>query len=174
MTEYPLMDMIAATTIFAAMVRGIWIGLVREGLSLAAIGLCTIVTRLFVDPLTVQLTEITSGEISGKTAVWISGVLLVVATILVCGVIAKVIRKGVQLAGHGWADRAGGGALGIAEGSIVAAVLVMIAVWLVGTDHPATKDARSVEIVAEWRAANMSAGLGDVLPSVASQGDGFK
>ena len=37
MNELPLVDMIAATVVFAAMVRGIWIGLVREGLSLAEI-----------------------------------------------------------------------------------------------------------------------------------------
>ena len=59
MSDLPLMDIIAGTVIFAALIRGLFIGLVREGLSLAAIGICTIVTRLFVDPLTIQLTELT-------------------------------------------------------------------------------------------------------------------
>ena len=147
MNELPLIDMVAAAVVFAAMVRGIWIGLVREGLSLAAIALCTIVTRLFLDGFTIQLTEWTGGELTGKTATWIAGVLLVMATILLCGVIARVMRKGVELAGLGWADRVGGGALGLAEGTLVAAVIVMITVWLVGPDHPSTNDARSVALV---------------------------
>ena len=173
MSELPLIDLIAGTVIFAAVVRGIWIGLVREGLSLAAIGLCTIVTRLFIDPVSVQITELTSGEITGKAAVWIAGVLLVMATILFCGVVARVMRKGIVFAGLGWADRAGGGALGLAEGTIVAAVLVMIALWLVGPEHPATEDARSVALVEEWRAAQLDGDplFGDGLPAVAAPGD---
>ena len=83
--ELPLLDMIVLTVLFIAVIRGIWIGLIREGSSLAAIGIATIVTRLFIDPLAIQLTEITGGEITGKTAVWIAGVLLVVATILRSG-----------------------------------------------------------------------------------------
>ena len=176
MTDLPLMDMIAGTVVFAAIIRGLWIGLVREGLSLAAIGLCTIVTRLFIDPVTIQLTELTSGEITGKTAVWIAGVLLVMATILACGLAAQLIKRGVQFAGLGWADRAGGAALGLAEGAIVAAVLVLIALWLVGPDHPATEGAQSVEIVEEWRGAQ-GGGLEDLedrLPSVASPGEWFR
>jgi len=168
MNELPLIDMIAATVVFAAMVRGMWIGLVREGLSLAAIALCTIVTRLFVDGFTIQLTEWTGGELTGKTATWIAGVLLVMATILLCGVLARVMRKGVEFAGLGWADRAGGGALGLAEGTLVAAVIVMITVWLVGPDHPSTNGARSVALVEDWRSAHLQG-----RPAVASPGDWF-
>lgn len=172
MNDLPLIDMIAATVIFGALVRGIWIGLVREGLSLAAIGFCTIVTRLFLDPFTLQLTEWTGGELVGKTATWIAGVLLVVATILACGAIARLMKKGVQFAGLGWADRLGGGALGVAEGTLVAAVLVMIAIWLVGPDHPTTDGARSVALVEEWRSTHLE-GLEVELPNVASPGSWF-
>ena len=176
MSDLPLMDIIAGAVIFAALIRGLFIGLVREGLSLAAIGICTIVTRLFVDPLTIQLTELTEGEITGRTAVWIAGVLLVMATILACGVAAKLMKRGVQFAGLGWADRVGGGALGLAEGSIIAAVLVLIALWLVGPDHPATEGSRSVEIVEEW-SSTQGSGLKELegrLPSVASPAKWFR
>ena len=172
MNDFALIDMVAATVVFAAMVRGLWIGLVREGLSLAAIGLCTIVTRLFLDSVAIQLTEWTSGELVGKTATWIAGVLLVMATILFCGVVARLMKKGVQFAGLGWADRVGGGALGVAEGTLVAAVLVMIAVWLVGPDHPTTEGAESVAIVDRWRSAHLE-GLEGELPNVASPGSWF-
>ncbi len=147
MSDLPLIDMIAASVIVLALVRGLWIGLVREGLSLAAIGLCTIVVRLFVDPVSVRITELTAGEISGRAALWIAGLLLIMATVLVCGVAARLMRRGVQFAGLGWADRLGGGALGIAEGSILAAVVVLIESW------------------------RQEAGLEGELPSVASPGD---
>lgn len=175
MSEAPLIDMIAATVVCLAMIRGVFIGLVREGLSLVAIGLCTIVTRLFVDPVSVWLTEVTANEVTGKTAVWIAGVLLVVGTILVCGLAAKLLKRSLQFAGLGWADRLGGGALGVAEGSIVAAVLVMIAIWLVGTDHPLTEGARSVELVEVFRSehADDLEGFEVDLPSVASPGKWF-
>ena len=52
---------------------------------------------------------------------------------------------------------------------IIAAVLVMIAVWLVGPDHAATEGARSVELVEELQAAHQN---GD-LPAVAAPGDWF-
>ena len=66
-------------------------------------------TGLFLDPFTLHLTEWTGGGLVGKTATWIAGVLLVVATILACGAIARLMKKGVQFAGLGWADRLGGG-----------------------------------------------------------------
>ncbi len=169
MNDLPLMDMVAATVVFVAAVRGLWIGLVREGLSLAAIGLCVIVTRVFLDGFTLQLTEWTEGELTGKTAVWIAGALLVMGTILLCGLAGRVMKKGVEFAGLGWADRVGGGALGVAEGTLVAAVLVMIALWLVGPDHSTTEGARSVALVEEWREGQLEGEL----PAVASPGSWF-
>ena len=171
MNELPPIDLLAITVLVLAVVRGIWIGLIREGLSLAAIGLCTIVTRVFLDPVTSRLVEFSGGEVSGKAAVWIAGVLLVMVTVLACGLVARLIRRGVVFAGLSWADRVGGGALGLAEGAIVAAILVLVALWLVGPEHPATEGARSVEIVERWRAAHAETPLD--LPSVASPGSWF-
>ena len=167
--EIPVIDLIAGTIVFIAVLRGVFIGLIREGLSLAAIGAATIVTRLFVDPVALQLTEITGGEITGKASFWIAGVLLVVATILVSGFVARLIRKSVSYAGLGWADRLGGGALGAAEGGIIAVVLVLITLWLVGPDHLMTDGARSVEIVQELQDLREDGEL----PAVAAPGEWF-
>jgi uncharacterized membrane protein required for colicin V production len=169
MTDLPLIDMIVLTIVSLAVMRGVWIGLIREGLSLAAIGACTIVTRLFVNPVSIQLTELTGGELTGKTSAWIAGALLVMATIVVGGIIARVLKRGAQFAGLGWADRLGGGALGLAEGAIIAAIIVLISLWLVGPDHPATDGARSVELVEDFKSA-----LADgELPAVAAPGKWF-
>ena len=98
-----------------------------------------IVTRLAVGSTAARLTELTGGEISGRTALWIAGVLLVVATILAVGMLARLLRRGASFAGLGWADRLGGGALGAAEGAVVSAILVVLALWLVGDRRCGTR-----------------------------------
>lgn len=165
--EIPLIDLIVMTVLFIAIVRGLWIGLIREGSSLASIGIATIVTRLLVDPFSARLTEFTGGEITGRTAIWIAGVVLVVGTIVVLGFVARLLRRGADAAGLGWADRLGGGALGAAEGAIVAAVLVTISLWLVGPNHDTTEGARSIQLVQELQTMRERGEL----PSVASPGD---
>ncbi|MBJ20061.1 MAG: CvpA family protein [bacterium] len=167
--DLPLIDVIAISVVLLAIGRGIWIGMFREGLSLAAIGLCTIMARLFVDPLSARLTDATGGDIAGKAALWIAGVLLVMATLLVCGLLARMMQSSAQLVGLGWTDRVGGAALGFAEGAIVAAVVVVIALWLIGSDHVATKGARSVEIVEHLQSAREAGEF----PSVVSPGKRF-
>lgn len=165
--DLPLIDMIVMSVLALAIVRGIWIGLIREGSSLLAIGMATIVTRLLVDPFSARLTEISGGEISGRTATWIAGLLLVIGTIILLGFVARLLRRGAAAAGLGWADRLGGGALGAAEGAIVAAVLVTVVIWLVGPDHPTTAGARSIELVETLQSMRERGEL----PSVASPGD---
>jgi len=166
-TDLPLIDLIVLAVMLIAIARGIWIGLIREGLSLAAIGCATIITRLFVDPLAVQLTRLTGGDVAGKTATWIAGILLVVATILAVGFAARLLRRGARFAGLGWADRIGGGALGAAEGAIVAAVVVVIALWIVGPNHAVTEGSHSIEIVQRLQSLREDGQL----PAVASPGD---
>ena len=61
--ELPLVDGVVLVVLLVAVARGLWIGLIREGLSLAAIGIATIVTRLGVEPLALRLTAITEGEL---------------------------------------------------------------------------------------------------------------
>ena len=165
--ELPLIDLIVLAVLFIAVARGLWIGMIREGLSLAGIGAATIVTRLAVEPTASWLSEITGGEISGRTSLWIAGVLLVVATILAVGTVARLLRRGAVFAGLGWADRVGGGALGAAEGAVVSAIVVLLAVWLVGKDHPVTVDSRSVALVEQLQTMREDGEL----PDVASPGN---
>ena len=166
-SDLPLIDMIVLTLLALAIVRGIWIGLIREGLSLAAIGAATIVTRLLIHPVASRLTDLTGGEITGKAAVWIAGIILVVATILLLGLAARLLRRGAEFAGLRWADRLGGAALGAAEGAIVGAIVVMIARWLVGPNHATTEGARSIELVEKLQSMREDGEL----PAVASPGD---
>ncbi|MEZ4333902.1 MAG: CvpA family protein [Myxococcota bacterium] len=166
LSKLPLIDLVTLGVVLLALLRGAWIGLIREGLSLATVAVATIVTRLYASPVSLWITDRTSGELTGRTALWIAGVLLVVGSIVVLALLGRVLRRGAEAAGLGWADRVGGSALGAAEGAIVASILVVIALWLVGPDHAATRNARSVELVERlrsWREA-------DPTPSVAAPG----
>lgn len=166
LSQLPPIDLVALGIVALALLRGAWIGLIREGLSLATVAAATIVTRLYASSVSVWITERTGGELTGRTALWIGGVLLVVATIVVLALVGRLLRRGAEAAGLGWADRLGGSALGAAEGAIVASILVVIALWLVGPDHAATRHAKSVELVERlrgWREA-------DPAPSVAAPG----
>ena len=168
MTDIPFIDLAVATILAIAIGRGLWIGMIREGLSIAAIGAATIVTRLAVGPLSIQLTELTGGELSGRTASWIAGVVLVVATILVVGSLARLLRRGAQFAGLGWADRIGGGALGLAEGSVVSTILVLLALWIMGPGHPTLAGSRSLAVVEQLQTLQEEGAL--ALPSVTAAG----
>ncbi|MBW1885189.1 MAG: CvpA family protein [Deltaproteobacteria bacterium] len=166
MNDVPFIDLAVATVLAIAISRGIWIGLIREGFSIAAIAAATIVTRFAVDPLSIRLTELTAGEISGRAAVWIAGAVLVVATILVVGALARLLRRGAKFAGLGWADRIGGGALGLAEGAVISTILVLLALWLVGPAHPTLAGSRSLAIVEQLQTLNDA----DALPAVTAPG----
>jgi len=166
LSALPLIDLIALSLVVLACLRGVWIGLIREGLSLATVGIATILTRLYVDLVASWLTARTDGELTGRTSLWIAGVLIVVSTIVVLALIGRLLRRGAEVVGLGWADRLGGGALGAAEGAIVASILVVIALWIVGPEHGATRGARSVALVEKIRALRES----DSLPTVASPG----
>jgi membrane protein required for colicin V production len=167
LSSLPLLDLIALGIVAIACLRGLWIGLIREGLSLATVGFATIVTRLYVTSVSGWLTSQSGGELTGRTSLWIAGVLLVLATIAVLAVVGRILRRSAAAVGLGWADRMGGGALGAAEGTIVASILVVIALWLVGPNHASTQGAHCVEVVEQlqsWRET------GD-LPAVASPGN---
>lgn len=168
MSGLPAIDLVVLTILAAAAGRGLWIGLIREGLSIVSIGAATIVTRLFAIPLSIRITEWSADEITGRAALWIAGMVLVVVTILVVGTLARSLRRGAQFAGLGWADRMGGGALGLAEGTVLSTVLVLIALWLVGPDHPTLVDSRSVAAVEQIRALQAEGSL----PQVSSRGLG--
>ena len=72
MNGIAFIDLVVMTVLLIALGRGLWIGLIREGLSIVSSGAATIVTRLYVDPVAVGLSNLTSGEISGRTSFWIA------------------------------------------------------------------------------------------------------
>lgn len=141
-----LLDGIVGSVLLAALVRGLYIGLVREGFSMAALAAAVIATRATTGHAAQWLVEATDGQIGTVAAPWIAGAGIALATVTIVGLAGRVLRRGLQLAGLSWADRVGGAALGLAEGSLVAVIVVLAAVWLVGREHPSVASSRSLAV----------------------------
>jgi len=77
-----------------------------------------------------QLSDDIGGLFSGldsesAVATVISYAIIITACLTVAAVAATIVRKVVNLLFMGWADKLGGGALGIAAGAVIAAAIVM-------------------------------------------------
>ncbi|MBW2385262.1 MAG: CvpA family protein [Deltaproteobacteria bacterium] len=128
-----------------AMLRGLFIGLIREGFSIASVAAGVLAARIFTAPAAELLVELSEGEISAGVAPWIMGTVLAITTIAVVALIGRVLRRGARLVGLSWADRIGGAALGTVEGVVIAMVVVLGASWIVGRAHPQIAASRSLE-----------------------------
>jgi membrane protein required for colicin V production len=167
MDEVQPLDGIVLATLLIAMLRGAYIGMIRESFSIGALAAACVVLRLGNPDASAWLEQISRGLIPGGLTAWISGAVLFVGTIAVVGIVGRHLKRGAQAVGLGWADRVGGGALGIAEGAIVATILVSAAVLALGRDHPSVEHTHSVEAVSVLRTYVME--NIDALPSVASE-----
>ena len=159
-------DLAALGILGIAILRGAWIGLIREGFSIAALTAAVLAIRYANGPAAEWLTRVTRGQIGEVAAPWLTGFVILVATVSVVAIAGRLLRRGAHAAGLGWADRLGGGALGAAEGALVAGILVFGIVWAVGREHPALDDSRSLEAL-DRVAAYVSERGGD-LPDVAA------
>ena len=165
------LDGIILTILILAMARGIFIGLVRESFSIAALAAAVLAARYGTDWAGDGLHRLLPDLLSPEVAYWIAGSLIAIATALTVAMTGRVIRKGVHFAGLGWADRIGGAALGTSEGLIISVLIVVGATWLLGQDDPIIERSRSLEAYEVVR--NYFSERGQELPDVATPGDWF-
>lgn len=137
-------DVIVAAIVAIAALRGLFLGLVREAFSLAAIAAAYLAVRMFVDPAANWLFEVSGGQITWGMAPWVGGALLVVFTFGVFTGVGRILRRGVRSVGLGFVDRLGGAMLGTGEGVLVVTLLLMLAGDRLGWDHPALTDTRTI------------------------------
>jgi len=152
-----------------AIVRGVWIGLIREGFSIAALGGGLLAIRYGIGPAAGFLDEVSGGELGPSLSMWIAGAAIGIAVVFAIGTAGKVLRRGARAVGLGWADRIAGGAIGAAEGALAAGVLLVVATWALGPDDPIVEGSRSIEVLEglqEYVAEHQ-----DELPAVASPGE---
>ena len=165
------LDGIILAILIIAMARGIFIGLVRESFSIAALAAAVLAARYGTDLAGPWLHALAPDRLSPDVSYWIAGSLIAIATVLVVAMAGRILRKGVQFVGLGWADRVGGAALGTAEGLIVSLLLVVGATWVLGRDDPAIEHSRSLQAYEAVR--GYFSERGQELPDVATPGDWF-
>ena len=137
-------DLLAATVVAIALLRGLFLGLVREAFSLGSIAAAVIVARYFSSPVGEWLVRVSDGGITPSIAFWIAAAIIVVITITAVGMAGRWIRRGVAAVGLSWADRAGGAVLGSAEGALLVVVLLALVTTLLGRDHESVRGSHSL------------------------------
>jgi len=142
--DFESVDIIVATLIGIACLRGFFLGLIREAFSLASLGAAYLVVRAFVGPVAAWVGEVSEGRINQALEPWVAGALLVLVTIGVVTTVGRIVRRGARAVGLGFVDRVGGALLGATEGVLVVALLVVLVVDRVGRDHPAIAHSRTL------------------------------
>jgi len=162
------LDGAVLAVLLIALGRGLLIGLIREGFSLAALAAAVLVTRHATPAAAAWLERVTGGQIGSIVAPWIAGAVIVLASGALVALIGRWLRRGVREAGLGWADRLGGAALGTAEGVVVAMLIVFAASWMLGREAPSVADSRSLAAYDQIR--TLMRDHRDELPQVAAPG----
>jgi membrane protein required for colicin V production len=147
MGELQPIDLIALGIVGIAALRGLFLGLIREAFSIAALAAAVLAVRVWNEPLASWLVGASHGKVGSGLAPWLSGALLALAVIAAVGMFGRVMRQGARAVGLGWFDRLGGAALGIAEGALATGVLLLVITNALGRHHTAVAGSRSLALM---------------------------
>ena len=161
-------DLVVLTLLALAALRGLFLGLVREVVSLASLAAACVGVRFLAVPGGAALREI-SGGLPVLVSQVLAGILIVAVVFAVGSVLTRVMRVGARAVGLGWLDRGAGGVLGAAEGALVAAIVLLLAAAVLGRDHSLLSD--SVSFAAVERAEEVARSRVQGLPPVAAPPD---
>lgn len=142
-------DLIVIMILGVAALRGLFRGMIREIFSVAALASACLAVRWYAAPLGERVLTLADGRIGSLAAWGLAAVSIVIGVVAVIALAGSFLRRGAKSVGLGWADRLGGSVLGLAEGGLVAAVLLLLAVRVLGSDTPTLRDSRSVAVLEE-------------------------
>jgi membrane protein required for colicin V production len=137
-------DVATLAILTAAVLRGLFIGMIREVFSLGALAAACIAVRLGTAPAADWMLLELPLEISLLAARIVAGAVIAVAVIVSVAAVGRVLGRGVRWAGLGFADRLAGGVVGAAEAALVVVILMLFAVALAGRDHPYLADSQTL------------------------------
>ena len=140
----PVLDGIVLSILVVMTLRGLFIGLIREAFSIAALAAACVAVAYGRDPVAAALLSLTGASLPASVAPWIAGAGLAVLSIVVVGMLGRGIRRGARAVGLGWADRLGGAALGSAEGVLIGGLVTLGAIWAFGSDAPSVAHSYSL------------------------------
>ena len=145
----PVLDLIVGAVMALAVVRGFFVGMIREGFSVAAIGAVVLGMIYGAQPAGLWIDQATAGEVGGQPAKWIGGAICGVLAGIGVGALGRYLRRGARIVGLGMADRVGGSAIGAAEGALISTLVIVGAMRAFGPEHPAVFNAYSVAVMDE-------------------------
>jgi len=140
-------DIFALAIIAAAILRGRLIGLLGEAISLSAVGAGVVAMRVWDKPLANWLQSPSGWSVRYDLAPWLAGVILFTAALIAVATFGRVMRDGATRAGLSRLDRLGGAVLGIAEGVVVAGLLVFAMGGWLGRDHESLAGSAALALV---------------------------
>ncbi len=158
-------DAAVVAVMFLAIARGVFIGMIRESFSVAAVGAVVIGAVYGSGPTGVWLDNATGGEIGGTAAKILGGVGAGILSGIFVGTAGRYLRRGARIAGLGMADRAGGALVGAAEGAVIAVLMLAGASRMFGAEHPVVFNAYSVAVLEEIQTA-IETGAAPQLPGL--------
>jgi membrane protein required for colicin V production len=139
-------DVATLAILTVTVLRGLFIGLIREISSLGALAAACIAVRLGTAPAAEWMLHHLPLDLSSTAARVVAGAAIAIAVIVSVAAVGRILRRGVRWAGLGFADRLAGGVLGAAEGALVIVVLMLLAVALLGRDHPQLADSQTLVV----------------------------
>jgi membrane protein required for colicin V production len=120
------LDFAITGILLLSMLLGLWRGLISEILSLTGWPIAIVLSKLTAGSVATVL-PIEQEEIRIAAAY----VLVFIAALITCGIVARLIARMLKAIGSDWTDRAMGGLFGILRGGLV----VLVLVWLAGLTH---------------------------------------
>ena len=141
-----VLDGVVLSILVVMTARGLFIGLIREAFSIAALATACIAVSYGRAPAASAHGAMTNQAIPPSIAPWIAGALLAILSIAAVGILGRGLRRGARAVGLGGADRIGGGALGAAEGALIGGLVVIGTVWAFGSDAPIVSNSYSFRV----------------------------
>lgn len=140
-------DVVSLALLALALLRGLLIGMVREAFSVAALAAACVAVRFGTAPLAAWLLENALPGLGALGAQILAGAAVGLGAALGVGISGRFVRRGVHAAGLGLPDRLGGAAIGTAEGALVVGAMLLVAIALIGRDHPLLARSRTLAVL---------------------------
>jgi len=137
-------DAAALLVLALALLRGLAIGMVREAFSVAALAAACLAVRFGSEPAAAWLRGNALPELGPLGAQILAGAVVGLAALIAVATLGSLVRRSVHGVGLGFADRVAGAAIGAAEGALVIGVALLVAVTLMGREHPLLAKSRTL------------------------------
>jgi membrane protein required for colicin V production len=138
-------DLAAVGVLGLALLRGLWIGVVREAFSLAALAAAIFAFRALRAPVAEEIAMRTQWD--PLIAAAAGGGAVVIAALVFVTIVGAIVRRLVSSAGLSMIDRIGGGVVGAAEGALLVGLALFGATQVLGPRDPLLAGSRAVELV---------------------------